>query len=166
MQSEVPTQSFVWGVLAARFQSELTLQKSEIWRLSGLLEEYGSAADDFNREREQKAIIEELAGFLVQAVAQEALDREFANGSGRRAGRPPAARPGEAAAPAAAEPGPRSDSAEWRPATAGRRTVGMAAPGLYAARLDNATSLLVNCARRGTAWHSASDSESRHVTTD
>ena len=89
MQSEVPTQSFVWGVLAARFQSELTLQKSEIWRLSGLLEEYGSAADDFNREREQKAIIEELAGFLVQAVAQEALDRQFANGSGRRAGRPP-----------------------------------------------------------------------------
>jgi len=41
MQSEVPSQSFVWGVLASRFQSELTLQKSEIWRLSGLLEEYG-----------------------------------------------------------------------------------------------------------------------------
>jgi hypothetical protein len=39
MQSEVPSQSFVWGVLAARFQSELTFQKSEIWRLSGLLEE-------------------------------------------------------------------------------------------------------------------------------
>src|ERR1035437_5071598 len=88
MQSEVPSQSFVWGVLAARFQSALTLQKSEIWRLSGLLEEYGPAVDDHNREHEQKTIVEELTGLLVQAVAQEALDRQFYNGSGRRAGRP------------------------------------------------------------------------------
>jgi hypothetical protein len=88
MQSEIPSQSFVWGVLAARFQSALTLQKSEIWRLSGLLEEYGPAVDDHNREHEQKTIVEELTGLLVQAVAQEALDRQFYNGSGRRAGRP------------------------------------------------------------------------------
>ncbi len=89
MQSEVPSQSFVWGVLAPRFQSELTLQKSEIWRLSGLLEEYGGAADDdFYREREQKALIDELTGLLVQAVIQEATHRLFANNSGRRAGRP------------------------------------------------------------------------------
>jgi hypothetical protein len=88
MQSEVPSQSFVWGVLAARFQSELTLQQSEIWRLSGLLEEYGPAVDDFNREREQKIIIEELTGLLVQAVTREASDRQFYNGSGRRVGRP------------------------------------------------------------------------------
>src|SRR5260370_35460929 len=33
-------------------------------------------------------------------------------------------------------------------------------------RWDNATSPLLNCARRGTAWHSASDSESRHALTD
>ena len=66
MQSEVPSQSFVWGVLTARFDSELTLQKSEIWRLSGLLEEYGGPADDdFYREREQKALIDELTGLLV-----------------------------------------------------------------------------------------------------
>src|ERR1700731_144875 len=89
MQSEVPTQSFVWGVLAPRFQSELTLQKSEIWRLSGLLEVYGGAADnDFYREREQKALIDELTGLLVQAVTQEAADRQFTNTSGRGAGRP------------------------------------------------------------------------------
>jgi len=89
MQSQVPSQSFVWGVLAARFDSELTLQKSEIWRLSGLLEEYGGAAhDDFYREREQKAVIDELTGLLVQAVIQEATHRLFANNSGRRAGRP------------------------------------------------------------------------------
>ena len=89
MQSEVPAQSFVWGKLAPRFESELTLQKSEIWRLSGLLEEYGGAADnDFYREREQKALIDELTGLLVQAVTQEAADRQFTNTSGRRAGRP------------------------------------------------------------------------------
>jgi hypothetical protein len=75
--------------LAARFDSELTLQKTEIWRLSGLLEEYGGAADDdLYREREQKALIDELTGLLVQAVIQEATRRLFANNSGRRAGRP------------------------------------------------------------------------------
>src|SRR6266481_1380130 len=89
MQSEVPSQSFIWGVLAPRFQSELTLEKSEIWRFSGLLEEYGGAADeDFYREREQKALIEELTGLLVQAVAREAANRRFTNNSSRRAGRP------------------------------------------------------------------------------
>src|ERR1017187_379198 len=89
MQSEVPSQSFVWGVLAARFQSELTLKKSEIWRLSGLLEEYGGAADDdFYREREQKALLDELTGLLVQAVTEEAANRRLTNNSGRRAGRP------------------------------------------------------------------------------
>jgi hypothetical protein len=89
MQSEVPSQSFIWGVLAPRFQSELTLQKAEIWRLSGFLEEYGGPPDgDFYREREQKALIEELTGLLVQAVAHEAADRQFANSSSRRAGRP------------------------------------------------------------------------------
>jgi hypothetical protein len=90
MQSEVPGQSFVWGVLAPRFQSELTLQKSEIWRFSGLLEEYGGTADeDFYREREQKALIEELTGLLVQAVNHEVANRQSTNSSSRRAGRPP-----------------------------------------------------------------------------
>ena len=89
MQSEVPSQSFVWGVLAPRFQSELTLQKSQIWLLSGLLEEYGGAADDdFYREREQKALIDELTGLLVQAVIHEAASRQFTNNSSRRVGRP------------------------------------------------------------------------------
>ena len=88
MRSEPPSQSLVWGVLPARFQSELTLHKSEICRLSGLLEEYGPAGANYTGEGEEHKIIEELTGFLVQAVAQEALDRQFYNGSGRRAGRP------------------------------------------------------------------------------
>jgi hypothetical protein len=89
MQSEVPSESFIWGELAARFQSELTLQKSEIWRLSGLLEEYGGVADgDFYREREQNALMEALTGLLVQAVTREAASRQLAGNSSRRAGRP------------------------------------------------------------------------------
>jgi hypothetical protein len=89
MQSEIPSQSFIWGVLAARFQSELTLQESEIWRLSGLLEEYGGVADgDFYREREQKGLIDELTGLLVQAVTREAASRQLTGNSSRRAGRP------------------------------------------------------------------------------
>ena len=90
MQFEVLSESYIWGMLAPRFQSELTLQKSEIWRFSGLLEEYGGTADeDFYREREQKALIEELTGLLVQAVTHEAANRRFTNSSSRRAGRPP-----------------------------------------------------------------------------
>ena len=89
VQSELPSQSFIWGVLAPRFKSELTLQKSEIWRLSGLLEEYGGPADgDRDRELEQKALIEELTGLLVQAVAREAASQQFTDNSSRRAGRP------------------------------------------------------------------------------
>jgi hypothetical protein len=87
MQSEVPSQSFIWGVLAPRFEKELTRQKSEIWRLSGLLEEYGGPAEgDFYREREQKALIEVLTGLLVQTVLCKVA--EVSNSSGRRVGRP------------------------------------------------------------------------------
>ena len=89
MQSEVPSQSFVWGVLASRIQSELTLQKSEIWRRSGLLEEYGGPADgDMYRERDLNALIEALCGLLVHGVIREIADRQSANRSGRRPGRP------------------------------------------------------------------------------
>jgi len=64
MQSEIPSESFIWGVLSARFQSELTLQKSEIWRLSGLLDEYGGVADDdLYREREQMHLLKRSPGF-------------------------------------------------------------------------------------------------------
>ena len=89
MQAEVPNQSFVWSVLAPRFQSELTLQRSEIWQLSGLQEEYGGPADDdMYRERELNALIEALCGLLVQGVIREIADRQSANCSGRRPGRP------------------------------------------------------------------------------
>jgi hypothetical protein len=89
MQAEVPSQSVIWGVLAPRFQSELTLQRSEIWQRSGLLAEYGGPADgDMYRERELYALIEALCGLLVQGVIREIADRQSANRSGRRPGRP------------------------------------------------------------------------------
>jgi hypothetical protein len=88
MRSEPPSQSLVWGVLPARFQSELTLHKSEICRLSGLLEEYGPAGANYTGESEEHKLIEELTGFLVQAVAQDAASQQITNGTGRRVGRP------------------------------------------------------------------------------
>jgi hypothetical protein len=88
MRSEPPSQSLVWGVLPARFQSELTLHKSEICRLSGLLEEYGPAGANYTGEAEEHKIIEELTGFLVQAVARDAAAQQITNGAGRRVGRP------------------------------------------------------------------------------
>ena len=88
MQSPLPSQIFVWGVLRPRFQSELTVRKSEICRLSGLLEEYGPAGANYTGEGEEHKIIEELTGFLVQAVALDAASQQIANSSGRRVGRP------------------------------------------------------------------------------
>lgn len=89
MQSEVLSQSHVWGVLPLQFQSALTLNKSEICRLSGLLEEFGPADGNYTGECEEHKIVEELTGFLVQAVALEAASRRITNGTGRRVGRPP-----------------------------------------------------------------------------
>jgi hypothetical protein len=86
MQSQPAGQSHVWGVLPLQFQSALTLNKSEICRLSGLLEEYGPPGASYTGEGEEHKIIEELTCFLVQAAALEA--QEITNGSGRRVGRP------------------------------------------------------------------------------
>ena len=84
MQSQLSSQSHVWGVLPAQFQSELTLNKSEICRLSGLLEEYGPAGANYTGEGEEHKLIDELTGFLVQAAALEAGEvTNTARGVGR-----------------------------------------------------------------------------------
>jgi len=88
VQSQIPSQIHVWGVLPLQFHSELTLHRSEVCRLGGLSEEDGSADGNFNREREEKEIIDELTSVLVQAIAQDAAARQFTNGTGRKAGRP------------------------------------------------------------------------------
>lgn len=89
MLSQAPSQNCIWGVLAHRFESQLTRRKSTIWRLSGLLEEYGGqAGGSLYREREQEALIKELAGLLTLAVVHELAERQLASNSGRRVGRP------------------------------------------------------------------------------
>jgi hypothetical protein len=88
MQSEIPTERFIWDVLAPRFAA-LTLKKSGIWRLSGLRQEYGGVPDgDVYRERELNALIEELTGLLLLAIIYEAANRRSMKKSGRGAGRP------------------------------------------------------------------------------
>ena len=76
------------GCITATISLRATLHKSEVCRLCGLSEEYGSADGNFNREREEKEIIDELTSVLVQAIAQDAAARQFTNGTGRKAGRP------------------------------------------------------------------------------
>jgi len=75
-------------MLPVRFEIELTRHKSEICRLCGLWEEYGSDDGNFNAEREEYEIIDELTKILVQAVAEDAEVRQISNSRGPRAGRP------------------------------------------------------------------------------
>jgi len=77
MQSQAtpPSQSDVWGMLPLRFESELTAQKLEIWRLWGLSEEFGSVGENSTGECAGREIIDELAGFLVRAVALDTQAR-------------------------------------------------------------------------------------------
>ena len=88
MESQLPSPSYVWGMLPVRFGIELTRHKSEICRLCGLYEEYGSDDGNFNAEREEDEIIDELTKVLVQAVAEDAEVRQISNNHGPRAGRP------------------------------------------------------------------------------
>jgi hypothetical protein len=55
-------------MLPVRFEIELTRHRSEICRLCGLYEEYGSDDGNLNAEREEHEIIDELTKVLVQAV--------------------------------------------------------------------------------------------------
>src|SRR5450759_2590018 len=88
MQSQLPSQVYVWGVLPSRFQSELSLHKLEICRLCSLPEQSESTDGEFNREFEEKQIMDELADILVQAVDEYVIGREISDSIGRRAGRP------------------------------------------------------------------------------
>jgi hypothetical protein len=69
MQSQLPSQSLVWGMLRLRFEAQLTLHKQQICWLYGLSEEVGPAEGKVIDEREGREIIDELTGFLMRAVA-------------------------------------------------------------------------------------------------
>ena len=65
-QATLASQSDVWGMLPLRFESELTAQKLEIWRLWGLSEEFGPVGNNSTGECAGREIIDELTGFLVR----------------------------------------------------------------------------------------------------
>jgi len=88
MQTQIPSQSYVWGVLPPRFEAELSAQKMEIWRLSGLFEVFGPLGDNFTGEAEGEEMIKELVGHLVRSLAIEMEDLRISNKLGRQVGRP------------------------------------------------------------------------------
>ena len=71
-QATLPSQSDVWGILPLRFESELTAQKLEIWRLWGLSEEFGPVGNNSTGECAGREIIDELTGFLARSRSRYA----------------------------------------------------------------------------------------------
>jgi hypothetical protein len=84
-QAALPSQSYVWSVLGPRFSAGLKDRASELWRLSGLDEEYGP---NFTGEREFQEISDEIAGYLLTSIALDTQARQGANSTDRGVGRP------------------------------------------------------------------------------
>jgi hypothetical protein len=87
-QAVLPKQSDVWSVLGPRFSAGLKDRQSELWRLSGLDEEYGPPGENFTGERETQEMSDEIAGYLVNAIALDTQARQTANRTDQGVGRP------------------------------------------------------------------------------
>jgi hypothetical protein len=87
-QAALPSQSYVWGVLGPRFSAGVKDRASELWRLSGLDEEYGPLGENFTGEREIKELSDEIAGHLLSAIALDTQARQTADRNDRDVGRP------------------------------------------------------------------------------
>jgi hypothetical protein len=61
------------GNVTLRFESELTAQELEIWRLWGVIEGVRPVGNNSTGECAGREIIDELTGFLVRAVALRGL---------------------------------------------------------------------------------------------
>ena len=90
MQSEapLPSPSEIWGVLPPRFAEELKSNAADIWRLSGLEDEYGPPSVGFTREREIHEMIDEITAIIMTGIALDMEARQSASRTGRGAGRP------------------------------------------------------------------------------
>src|SRR5258708_4678207 len=88
MQTQIPSQSYVWGVLQPRFEAELSAQKMEIWRLSGLLEMLGHLRDNFTGVTVGEDMIREDAGHVLHSWAIEVEYLQFSNNLGMQVGGP------------------------------------------------------------------------------
>jgi hypothetical protein len=88
-QTALPSQSYVWGVLAPRFEADLAEQKAKVLRLCGLYDAFGPPGDGFTGEREANETIIQLAGELLRTVGLEMEERiAISRTIGRRVGRP------------------------------------------------------------------------------
>jgi hypothetical protein len=90
MQAEaaLPSQSYVWTVLAPRLEAGLAEQKTRILDLCGLYDVFGPPGDGFTGELEANQTMIELTGLLVVAFAHDMVDRIASLRVGRKAGRP------------------------------------------------------------------------------
>jgi hypothetical protein len=88
-QTALPGQSYVWGVLAPRFEADLAEQKAKVLYLCGLYNAFGPAGDGFTGEREANETIIELTGELLRTVGLEMEERIATSRTiVRRVGRP------------------------------------------------------------------------------
>src|SRR5260370_39434305 len=84
----VRSEKYVWGPLALRFEGELKIQTLPIWQLCGFFDVYGPLGENFTGFAEGCALIKELTGILLWALALDLSYRQY--GIARRsAGRPP-----------------------------------------------------------------------------
>jgi hypothetical protein len=85
---DLPSQAYVWTVLAPRIEAGLSEQKPKILELCGLYDEFGPPGDSFTGDREGDETIIELTGLIVVAFAQDMVERIATARAGRKAGRP------------------------------------------------------------------------------
>jgi len=91
MQTEtaLPSQEYVWTVLAPRLEADLAEKKTEILNRIGLYDVFGPPDDvGFTGELDGEQTIIELSGQLTLAVAYDMVDRTASLRLGRKAGRP------------------------------------------------------------------------------
>ena len=87
-QPALPSEKYVWGTLAPRFERELMIQTLVIWQLCGLFDVYGPLDENFTGFAEGSELIKQLTGSLLRALALDMSSRQY--GSAKRSvGRPP-----------------------------------------------------------------------------
>ena len=87
-QAMLPSESYVWLVLAPRVEEKLRLQNRVIWEHIGLFEEYGPLDENFTGLAEGRQLIKELTGLLLWAIVFELSHRQCSIAE-RHVGRPP-----------------------------------------------------------------------------
>jgi hypothetical protein len=88
-EADLPSQVYVWTVLAPRLEAALGEQKTKILDLCGLYDVFGPPGEDgFTGELEADQTIIELTGLLLLAFAHDMVGRIARLRVGRKAGRP------------------------------------------------------------------------------